>query len=123
HADALSLAARELRRIAIADARWIESDELQQLLSAALRALLIPPEQPRHRADVLGDSLVREQADLLDGVADAPAQLRDFDLHDVLPVDQHLATGRFDQSIDHLQACGLAAAARPDEDADVAGRH
>ena len=38
-------------------------------------ALLRPAQQARHRGHVLADRLVREEADLLDDVADAPAEL------------------------------------------------
>ena len=49
----------------------------EQLVDAR-RAIsrLSQPEQPRHRGDVVGDRPVREQADLLDHVADAAPQRR-----------------------------------------------
>ena len=97
------------------------SDE--QLLGPLLLALARPAEQPRDGDDVLADRLVREQPDLLDDVADAPPQLDDVALGDVLAVDEDLAARRLDEPVDHLQARRLAAAGRPDEDADLAGGH
>ena len=76
-ADALPLAAGELAREAVAVLRRIEADEAEQLLGALLLAFLRPAQQARHGRHVLADRLVREQADLLDHVADAPAELRE----------------------------------------------
>ena len=65
---------------------------------------------------------MREQSDLLDHVADAPAERRDVLGHHVHAVDQDLAAGRIDEAVDHLQRRRLAAARRADEDADLARR-
>ena len=73
--DALLLAAGELRRVALAEL-GVEPDQLQQLGRAGPGPLLLPAEQLRHGADVLGDRAVGEEADLLDHVADLPPQLR-----------------------------------------------
>ena len=122
NAYALTLAARELRGIAVAHAGWIEPDQLEQLLDTLLDALTRPAQQARHGGHVLGDGLVRKQADLLDHVADAPPQGAHLDGHDVFAVDEHLAAAGLDQAVDHLQAGRLAAAARADQHADLAGR-
>ncbi len=74
-ADALLLTARELGRIAVGDLR-IERDQLHQLLDAGATTLLGPAQQARDRGDVLADRPVREEADLLDHVADLAPQLR-----------------------------------------------
>ena len=71
HADALLLAAGELRRVAPQIALGIKADELEQLGGAVVDALLGPAEQARDRADVALDRQVGEQADLLKDVADA----------------------------------------------------
>jgi hypothetical protein len=47
----------------------------------------VPAEQARHDADVLLDRHVREQADLLDRVADPPPQRGRVEAVDVLAVD------------------------------------
>ena len=52
---------------------------------------LVPAEQLRHDRDVLADREVREQADLLDHVADAASQLRRRAGADARPVDQDVA--------------------------------
>ena len=69
---------------------------------------------------VLGDRLVREQADLLDHVADAPAQLDRVDVGHVLAVEEDAPAGRLDEPVDHLHGGRLAAARRPDEHAQLA---
>ena len=75
-ADALALPAGQLRRVAVAVEGRVEPDELEQLVGAGPAAGPVPAEQRRHGRDVVADPLVREQADLLDDVADPPAQLR-----------------------------------------------
>ena len=72
-ADALALAARELVRQARAIA-GVEAHEAEQLVHPRGHARLVPAEQPRRDGDVLRHRHVREQADLLEHVADAPAQ-------------------------------------------------
>ena len=75
-ADALALAARQLAGIAVAIARRIQADQLQQLVDARSRSRAAS--QPSSRGTTAMFSaigLVREQADLLDDVADAPPQL------------------------------------------------
>ena len=81
-----------------------------------------PAEEPRHRRDVLADRHVREEADLLDHVADPAAQLDEGQLADAAAVDPDLAGVERDQPVDHLQRGRLAAARRPDEDAERARR-
>ncbi len=52
-ADALLLAAGELRRVAVAEL-GVEADQLQQLGGAGPDPVLLPAQQLRHGADVLG---------------------------------------------------------------------
>ena len=66
---------------------------------------------------------MREQADLLNDVANPPPELGDLHAHDVLSVDQHLAAARLDEAVDHLEAGGFAAATGADQHTDGAGRH
>ncbi|GAA1616801.1 hypothetical protein GCM10009733_011370 [Nonomuraea maheshkhaliensis] len=56
-----------------------------------------------------------EEADLLDGVADVPAQLVGVEAEHVLAADADLAGGRLDQPVDHLHGGRLAAAGRADQ--------
>jgi hypothetical protein len=65
---------------------------------------------------------VREQADLLDDVADAPAQLRQLARAGIHAVDQDPPGRRLDEPVDHLQRRRLAAPRRSDEHADLARR-
>ena len=69
-ADALALTAGELGREALPVLLRVEPDELEQLADALPDPLPLPAEQPRHRPDVPLHRHVREEADLLDDVAD-----------------------------------------------------
>ena len=122
-ADALALAARDLRRVAGAVVLRRQVDEVEQLVDAGGDLLLRPAEQLRHGGDVLGDGHVREEADLLDHVADAAAELGLVESVDALPVDPHVARGELDEPVDELHRRRLAAAGGADEAADVAGRN
>ena len=121
-ADALALAAGELARVALGVA-LLEADELEQLADARADALLVPAQQPRHRPDVVLHAHVREQADLLEDVADPAAQLGQVEAAHALPADGDVALGDVDQAVDHLHRGRLAAARRPDEHADLARGH
>ena len=119
--DALPLAARELGGIAL-HVSGLEADELQELDATRPGLVLRPAEQPRDRGDVLADRHVREQADLLDHVADLAPQLDDGQIADAAAVDADLAGVERDQAVHHLQRRCLAAARRADENAERAGR-
>ena len=120
-ADALALAAGELRWIPPSEPRWLETDEREQLLGPPCDALLRPPEQSRHGSDVVRDGLMREEPDLLDDVADAASQGGRLLAKHVLPIDEDGSAGRLDEPVDHLQRGRLARAAGADEDADLSG--
>src|SRR5438067_187167 len=87
---------------------------------SATDACVIPTEKPRDGRDIRCDGLVREETDLLDHVADPPAQFHGIDAQDVVAVDENSAARRLDEAVDHPQDRRLAAARRPDEDADFA---
>ena len=111
HADALALPTRELVRIAVAVLLGIEADELRGARRRAARCrFLSQPSSRRHGRDVVFDRLVREQPDLLDDVADAPAQLHGIDVGDVFLFEVDATAGRLDQAVDHAQQRRLAAA-------------
>src|SRR5690606_39239073 len=69
------------------------------------------------------DRLVREQADLLDDVADAAAERDRIDRRRITAVDGDRARTRLDETVDHLQRGGLAAARGAEEDADLPVGH
>ena len=64
---------------------------------------------------------MREEADLLDHVADPAAKLGEVERADAPAVDRDVALGDRDQAVHHLHRRRLAAARRPDEHADLAG--
>ena len=122
HPDALLLAARELRRVAVAKRR-VDPHQAHQLLDPSVDAGSIPTAQPRNGGDVVGDRAVGEQPDLLDHVADLAPQLGGRALpHGGVP-DEDVALGDLDHAVDHPHRGRLAASRRTDEDADVAARH
>jgi hypothetical protein len=63
---------------------------------------------------------VREEAHLLDDVADGTAELDGIDSRDVAAVDEDPTGGRLDKAVDHAHGGGLAAAGGPDEDRQLA---
>ena len=74
HAGTLLLAAGQRGGISVEQVE-VEADERDQLVAAGVDAVLVPAEQFGYDADVAPHGAVREQTDLLDHVADAPAQL------------------------------------------------
>ena len=73
--DPLALATRELVRIPVAIGAGLQADQLEQLVDALANARRLPAQQPRNDGHVVADGEVREEADLLDHVADASSQL------------------------------------------------
>ena len=122
HPDALLLAARELRRVAVAKRR-VDPHQAHQLLDPSVDAGSIPTAQPRNGGDVVGDRAVGEQPDLLDHVADLAPQLGGRALAHGGVADEDVALGDLDHAVDHPHRGRLAASRRTDEDADVAARH
>ena len=121
HAGALPLPAGELVRVPVAVRRRVQADELQQLLDPVPGALLVPAEQPRHRGHVAPHRLVREQADVLDHVADPAAQLDRVDPRHVVVAEQDPSGARLDDAVDHLHRGRLAAARRAHQHGQLAG--
>ena len=91
-------------------------------MPAAVAAALVPAEQPGHRRDVVEHGAVREQAALLDHVADPPAQLVRRERQHVLAVDPDASRRRLDQPVDHPQGRRLAATGAAEEHDHLAGR-
>ena len=89
--DALALAAGELRGVAGAVVARGQVDEVEQLVDARGGLGLRPAEQARDGRDVLRDGHVREEAHLLDHVADPAPQLGLVQRVDALTVDADVA--------------------------------
>ncbi len=119
-ADALLLAAGQLVGVAPGEGLRVERHHLEQLHRARARLAFVPAQELRHDADVLLDRHVGEQADLLDDVADRAAQLDRVGIGRILAGDEDAAGGRLDDPVDHLERRRLAAAGRPQQDADLA---
>src|SRR5262249_26026297 len=66
----------------------------------------------------VGDGHVREETDLLDHVADLAPQLDRGQVADASAVDPDVALVEGDEAVHHLQCSRLAAARRPDADAE-----
>src|SRR5271157_1496970 len=66
---------------------------------------------------------MREQPDILNGIADTPAQLDGVPLRDRYPVHADFALGRCNQAIDHLEAGGLTRPAPAEQHQRLAAPH
>ena len=120
--DALPLAAGELRRIAIA--QIVELHELQQVRDLRCDLVVRRPMRSRAHAqperDVLEHRHVTEQRVVLKDEADSP--LAGLPVRRILAVEQHAAAvGRLEAGDDPQQR-RLAAARRPEQRDELAGR-
>ena len=102
HADPLLLPAGQLVGVTAGQV-VVQADQAHELPGPVPGPGLLPAEQQRDGADVVLDGLVREQARLLDDVADAAPQRGRVRLLDVLAVQQDPAAGGVDQAVDHAQ--------------------
>ncbi len=123
HAHPLPLPAGELVRVAVAVAGGVQADQVEQFGRPRLPLRARPAQQGRHGRGVLQHRLVREEAHLLDDVADPAPQPHRFDVRDVLAVQQDPPGRRLDQPVHHLHRGGLAAPGRADERDQLALSH
>ncbi len=123
NADTLLLPAGHLFRVAVEEAFRIQRHHRHQLGRAFLAARFIPAQHPGHHGDVLFNRHIREQANLLNDVADIAAQRDGIEIGCVFAVNKNLAAGGRDQPVNHLQRGGLAAARRAEQHAHFAFRH
>src|SRR3989475_503732 len=98
----------------------VEAHQRQQLAHPRGDPGRRPALEPRHEPDVPLHSEVREQSDLLDHVADSPAQLRRRNAGRSLPRHHDLAGGGLEQPVDELQGRRLPRAAAPQQDQRLA---
>ena len=90
-------------------------DHFQQFMDDLVAFLLGVLEQPGYNTDILSHSHIGEEADLLDYIADTAAQGGFVDGVDVLVVDVDMPAVGIDQTVDHLESGGFAAAAGADK--------
>lgn len=114
-ADALLLTAGHFGGILVRILLIGHVDHFQQFMDDLVAFLLGVLEQPGYNTDILGHSHIGEEADLLDYIADAAAQGRLVDGVDVLVVDVDMPAVGIDQTVDHLESGGFAAAAGADK--------
>jgi hypothetical protein len=114
-ADALPLAAAELRREPSGDLRGVEAEQGEQLVNALTLPLGRPAEQVGDDRGVIGRGEVREEAGLLHDVPDAPAQGDRIERRAVLAVDDDAPGRRLQEAVDELQQRGLAAPRGPEQ--------
>ena len=119
-ADPLRLSAGELVRIAVGELCGRQRQHRQQFFGARATAGALPSQKARHDADVLGDSHVWKQSDLLDHVTDPAPEQHGVDGVRVAPADEDLAGRRRDEPVDHPQRRRLAAARRAEQHARLA---
>src|SRR3989338_4350841 len=114
-AHALARAAGKPPRVARAPGE-VEPDKLQELPHARVNPRGRPALDCGHESDVALNGEVREQADLLDDVADVAAQADGAPVAGGAALDPHLARGGLEQPVHELERGGFARAAAAEED-------
>ena len=94
--------------------------QIQQLIDAGVHPRLVPAQQARGDGDVLRHRQMRKEADLLEDIADGPAQQVPRLARDQPPVDADLAAVGDDQPVDGLQKGRLARPRRPHQGDELA---
>ena len=120
-ADPLLLASGQLARIAVGEL-GVEADQVEQFRDPFVDPALVPFQKFGDGRDVLADGAVGEEPDLLDHVADLPPEDGGVAVLDGAVADEDVALGHLDGAVDHAHGGRLAAAGRPDQHADLAGR-
>lgn len=88
-----------------------QADQFEQFLNSRAHAFFRPPFNPGNNRDVLLDSEMWEEADLLNYVSDAPAELDDIRLGIWFGIYEHFTLGRGCQTINQLEGGRFAGAA------------
>ncbi len=113
--DALPLPAGQLVRPAAAELRRFQADAREQFVHARRDALGRPIQQVRHHRHVGGDREMREQPDVLDGVAGLPPQRRLVPRRDAAAAHPHLTGIGAQHPVHQPQQRRLAAATAADQ--------
>jgi hypothetical protein len=111
---ALLLTARQLRRQTRQHITR-KGNEIDELFDARGDLLRAPAQQPRCDTDVLCDREMREQADPLKNIADAPSQLVPGHAAHRIACDSHFARVDIDETIDRLQQRRFSGARSADD--------
>jgi hypothetical protein len=120
HAHPLLLAPRELIRVPLGH-RGRQSDQVHQLLRPLAGLGPGRSEQAGDRGDVLDDRAMREEAALLDDVADHAAQPGGVRRRTSVPSMLTVPEVGLDETVDHPKRRGLAASRRADQHRDLPG--
>src|SRR5215471_19031006 len=120
YADALALSAGKLAGIAGGELA-VESDELHQFFDSLADAGLRPGFDLGHHTDIALHGEVGEEADFLNGVADAAAQADRVPLARGFSLDPDFAAGGNQKMIDELEGGGFAGAAFAQQNERFAG--
>ncbi|KAG0924606.1 hypothetical protein G6F32_013848 [Rhizopus arrhizus] len=122
NADALLLATGQLRRVLLR--MCLQAHGLQQLGHARVDLRLRRAGQFQREGDVAGHRARRQQVEVLEDHADAPAQRAQavrVQCGDVLATDQQAAAAGFFQAVDHADQGRLARAGMADDAEDLTG--
>jgi hypothetical protein len=120
--NALALASGELPWITRMELGRIQTCERKDFGNAALTFLGRKPRQLQRHACVAFHAHVREEAGLLDDVADAAAELDRIGGAGGEAADANLSGGWHDEAVDHAEQRRLAAAAAAENRSDCAVR-
>ena len=122
HTHTLPLPSRELIRPSRSKSLRVEAYQLEQFPDARLDAFLLPPKQPGDGRNVVRNTEMRKQPDLLHDVARAPAQLIGIPVTSAARLDKHIAGIGQQKPVDQFEDGALARAAASDQRERIAGR-
>ena len=108
HPDSLLLSAGKLVRVACPVHRWFELQQCHQLGNARVNADLRPVQQRGYGGNVFFDAPVRKQANRLDGITHAAADVHGPETANFLARKKDAAAIVFHQPVHHLEQGGLA---------------
>src|SRR5664280_2415492 len=122
HADALSLASRQLSRISRPELLGRKADPRKQIVDTRVDPVTLPPQELRHDGDIPGDRVMRKEARLLDHIADPAPEENRIPFARGLALDVDVAGDRREERVHHFQGGRLSRAAPAEEDERLARR-